>query len=200
MIINGTAKAAALMGLLDSSWSVNEQDAGVLEDLPQRNSKYTYGCIIYNFGLHKYLATAYSVYWWPGEPRDWTSWGSGLPRYHLYASDHPWGPWNEAGSFSLWGSTVGEYFMCNKFTSTDGKKMWICTSGSLPIWVGWKTHAPWHYGFQYMPVYFSKGEVVRYEAESAVRSGAVNVQRSYPACSGSGYAAGLASPKRPASF
>ena len=127
---------------------------------------YSVGCPIYNYGRKKYLLTAFSTYWLPGEARKFDNWASGLPRYHIFSSDHPWGPWVEISSFSLWGSSVAEYLMCNKYTSADGKKMWICTSGSLPFWAGWNVHAPWHYGFQYMPVYLSTGEVVKYEAEN----------------------------------
>src|SRR5262249_22068802 len=83
---------------------------------------------------------------------------------------------------------VWEYFLANKYTSSDGKKMWLATSGSQPQWTGWNTHAPWRYGFQYMPVYFSTGQVARYEAEAAARSGGVTVQNSYTSFSGSGYA------------
>ena len=187
-------KKNGLDGNLESSWSAAQDDAAALAGLPKGDDMavgYTAGCPIYNYGFQKYLATGYSAYWPPGEKRSFWDWASGLPRYHIYSSDHPWGPWVEAGSFPLWGSTVAEYLMCNKYTSNDGKKMWICTAGSQPAWVGWNTHAPWRYGFQYMPLYFSTGEVARYEAEDAVLSGAANIQNTYPSFSGRGYVTGI---------
>jgi hypothetical protein len=42
-----------------------------------------------------------------------------------------------------------------------------------------------------MPVYFSTGAVVKYEAENATLSGGVNVQTTYPAYSGTGYVTGF---------
>jgi hypothetical protein len=182
-------------------WSANQSSAVALSGLNPRNGgthtsanpalPYSTGNIEYNYGLQKYVVLAYSSYWPSGETPDYYNWGSGLPKYHVLTSDHVWGPFVEDGSFSLWGSTVAEYLLSNKYTSSDGKKMWIVTSGSTPSWTGWNTHSSWHYGFQYMPLYLSTGSVVRYEAESATKSGNVNTQSTYPAKSGSGYVAGI---------
>jgi len=143
--------------------------------------------IVYNSQLSKYITVQYSKYWMPGEVRDYTDWGAGLPRYHLMEADNPWGPYAEIGNFALWGKTVAPSMLTAKYDTYDGLKMWVSTSGILPGWSGYGIDTPWRYGFQYMPVYLSKGVVERYEAESAELSGGMAVGSSYPMASGGQY-------------
>jgi hypothetical protein len=43
-----------------------------------------------------------------------------------------------------------------------------------------------------MPVYFSTGQVVKYEAEDGTLSGSLNIQKTYPTYTGTGYVTGFA--------
>jgi hypothetical protein len=181
------------------AWSSSESAAQPMSDLYSYPAEDTTkpissGNIVYNYGLGKYLVMGYGAYWPNGETRSWVDWGAGLPSYHLYTSDSVWGPWTDSGSSSLAGSTVWEYLLSNKYTSTDGQKMWVATSGGgLSGFCGTTSclsHQPWHYGLQYMPVYMSTGTISTYYASDASLAGGVSTATSYPDYHSTGYATG----------
>jgi len=94
---------------------------------------------------------------------------------------HQWGPWtlilqenvnNRESDNLTWA------FLVPKFTSPDGKKMWISTSGRSP------------YGLQFLPVYLSTQAAAAQEAESATLNGA-SVATTKTGYSGTGYVTGI---------
>jgi hypothetical protein len=173
-----------LTGLDDGGapqWSNNPNDADFIPGLYSFHASYgtfsprdvsrptSTGFMTYNEHMKKFLQVSWSAYYPPNETASYDAWTAGYTRYHIYAADYPWGPFIEINSAALRGSTVlGPILMPNKYTSADGKKMWLSTSGGWPPWEGWKNdHSPWLYGFQYMPVYFSRGETVSYKTSEA---------------------------------
>jgi len=156
------------------------------------------GFMTYNEQMKKFIQISWSNYYPLDEEPDYWDWTSGYTRYHLHTADYPWGPFTEAGNHALRGSTcVAPILLTNKYTSGDGKKMWMAIPGGLPFWTGWKKdHSPWIYGFQYMPVYLAKGMAVVYDAYDADLNGnswkKSNAEADvYPKSSGLGYAGGL---------
>ncbi len=165
-------KGGTMDGLIDSSWSGNSSDAGKLHFVG--NDTCAIGTVMYNFTLKSYIGTGARIYVTPND----TMWG-GKSRFGIYIAKHPWGPWKGILSYGIWSNAGWQMMMANKFTSSDGKKMWYNFCG------GFKSDL-WNYGFQYTPLYLSKGAVDIYEAERAALS-STSIAYSYPSFSGSGY-------------
>ena len=166
-------KGAPLDGMLDTSWSGAPAEAGkvgVGGVDPGRIST-----VVYNFGLKRYVGTAASYYFAPGEGFHDT----GKARFVIYSAEHPWGPWKENLTYGIWGRAGWSMLMANKFTSSNGLKMWYNFCGEYKGDL-------WYYGFQYMPLYLSTGAVDIYEAETAALTGP-RPAKGYPNCSGDGY-------------
>jgi len=175
-----------LDGTLDSSWSKAMADGKpmLFEDATAtgkpREVEGTLSNVVYNFALKRYVGTGWSAYFAPGEGGHDT----GKARFVIYTSEHPWGPWKAILRYGIWGRAGWNFLLCNKFTRSDGRKMWY-------VFCGEYKGDLWNYGFQYMPLYLSTGAVDTYEAENASLQG-THAASDYPSFSGSGYATGFA--------
>ena len=96
-------------------WSANIKQRGPVFDAPGRTERLD-AC--YNRGLGRYLLT---VGYGHGK-----GWG-------LFEAEKPWGPWHTAFTTTNWGQgeTHG-YRIPTKWTSTDGREMWLVFSGLKP--------------------------------------------------------------------
>lgn len=172
-------KGATLDGMLDSSWSSVPADGGKMIYAGTK-AAFMLNCV-YNFGLKRYLATGARAYR--------AAKGSELSdktRFEIYTAEHPWGPWKTVLSYGLWGRAGWNMLMANKFTSSNGRKMWYVFSGEYKGDL-------WYYGFLYMPLYLSTGAVDIYEAEAASLTGA-RAASGYPGRSGTGYVENFTKP------
>ncbi|MBC8003688.1 MAG: DUF4185 domain-containing protein, partial [Opitutaceae bacterium] len=104
-------------GMLDSSWTNDIARGGIV---PTPSSSPT--AIVYNDRLGRYLMTSFSSDSWQTPPIEST--------LRVMEAPHPWGPWtmvleenvNHRESDNLtWG------YLLPKFTSEEGKKMWLST-------------------------------------------------------------------------
>jgi CubicO group peptidase (beta-lactamase class C family) len=96
-------------------WSERLGERGAVFDAPGRTERLD---AVYNRGLGRYLLT---VGYGHGK-----GWG-------LFEAPHPWGPWATAFSTADWG--LGEthgYRLPSKWTSPDGREMWLVFSGTKP--------------------------------------------------------------------
>jgi hypothetical protein len=177
-------KGGGLDGMLDSSWSRNASDGKPSLSRSPGDQLATeeggIGAVVYNFGLGRYVAGGSSTYVAPGESGQ----NKEKVRFHVYTAPHPWGPWQQVVAQGIWGRAGWNVLMCNKFTTSDGKKMWYAFCGEYKGDL-------WNYGYQYMPLYLSSGAVDRYEAEMVTLQG-THAASDYPSHSGSGYATGFA--------
>jgi len=178
-------KGRGFDGMLDSSWSKAMADGKPVLFLGAANAAATAeeeggtSNVVYNFGLQCYVATGWSAYFAPGEGGH----NTGKSRFIIYTSKHPWGPWQTVLRYGIWGRAGWNFLLCNKYTSSDGRKMWY-------VFCGEYKGDLWNYGFQYMPLYLSTGAVDIYEAENAALQG-TRVASDYPSYSGSGYVTGF---------
>ena len=180
-------RGEGLDGMLDSSWSKAMADAKPLRFLDAANGGKTQegeggrlSNVVYNFALRRYVATGWSAYFAPGEGGH----DKGKARFIIYTSKHPWGPWQPVLRYGIWGRAGWNFLLCNKYTASDGRKMWY-------VFCGEYKGDLWNYGLQYMPLYLSTGAVDIYEAENASLQG-TSVASDYPSYSGSGYVTGFA--------
>jgi hypothetical protein len=99
----------------EAVWSANISQRGAVFDAPARTERLD---AVYNRGLDRYLLT---VGYGHGK-----GWG-------LFEAPKPWGPWHTAFSTTDWGQgeTHG-YRLPAKWTSTDGREMWLVFSGIKP--------------------------------------------------------------------
>jgi hypothetical protein len=180
-------KGGGLDGMLDSSWSATPADGRPVrhEGASGTGTKDEADAVglsnvVYNAALHRYVATGWAVYFAPGEKGH----DKGKARFVILTAKHPWGPWREVVEQGMWGRVGWVFLLCNKFTTSDGLKMWYTFCGEFKGDL-------YNYGFQYLPLYLSGGAVDRYEAEDAKLSGPA-VASTYPSHSGSGYVTGFA--------
>ena len=162
-------KGAPLDGMLDTSWSNMLVDAGKVIFPSPGPSMVN---IVYNFTLKQYVASDVRSYKAANSPEF-----SEKSRFEINTSDHAWGPWKQTMSYGIWGRAGWNMLMANKFTTSNGLKMWYVFCGEYKGDV-------WYYGFQYMPLYLSTGVVDLYE--EAKLTGA-KVSSAYPGFSGSNY-------------
>lgn len=155
-------------GLLDSSWTNN-----IALSAPIPTPSISPAAMVYNQGLGRYIMTSFSSDSWQQPPIEST--------LRVMEAPHPWGPWklvlNENVN-NLEGDNLTWAFLVPKFTSADGKKMWMSVAGRAP------------YGLQFMPVYLTTEPVQLQEAETAAITGGF-VATSTPGYSGTGYVSGL---------
>ena len=173
-------------GRLDASWSPDPDVGGPAG----QSGGFGLGNINYNAALDCYICTEKGAYRAPGE-HGYSS-ALGKSRLVISAAPHPWGPWQLLVRQGYGGVADWPNLLCNKFTTSDGLKMWHALCG------GWKGNL-WNYGLQYTPMYFSTGRVERLEAEQAVLQG-TRAAHSYPSYSGTGYVGGFAKPGDGVSF
>ncbi len=180
-------KGNGLGGLLDSNWSKWPADGGPAIfhrplDAAQKTSTGSHGVdnVVYNAALGSYVATRESLYFAPGEGAHTT----GKGRYIIYVSRYPWGPWQEVMSYGIWGRAGWNFVLCNKYATSDGKKMWY-------VFCGEYKGDTWNYGFQYTPLYLSTGAVDIYKADDASLQG-TGIASQYPSFTGQGYVTGFA--------
>ncbi|QGQ93939.1 hypothetical protein EHS13_02975 [Paenibacillus psychroresistens] len=161
-------------GMVGTNWTtVIDQSVPILTDLSNSHNNN----IVYNYGLKRYVMTAYSDYF-PD-----TTIETGKARFQFYTSQYPWGPWTKNLNYGLWGMTAANFLLPNKYTSSDGKKMWMAFSGGFNGNI-------WSYGYLYTPVYLSTGTVDAYQAESATLSG-VNTATTHRGYEGTGFVQGF---------
>ncbi len=155
-------------GLLDLSWT---NDITRSAPIPTPSTSPT--AMAYNEALGRYVMTSFSSDSWQQPPIEST--------LRVMEAPHPWGPWTlilEENVNNLEGDNLTWAFLIPKFTSADGKKMWMSVSGRAP------------YGLQFMPIYLTTEPVQTQEAENAAVSGGF-VATSTPGYSGTGYVSGL---------
>jgi hypothetical protein len=188
-------KGGGLDGMLDSSWSSQPADGRPVQYAGASGASQKEGAdaaglcnVVYNMALNRYVATGWGVYFAPGEGGH----DKGKARLIILTAKHPWGPWREAVAQGIWGRVGWVFLLCNKFTTSDGLKMWYTFCGEYKGDL-------YNYGFQYLPLYLSSGAVDRYEAENAKLHG-TTIASSYPSHSGSGYVTGFAKAGDSAAF
>lgn len=172
-------RGEGLDGMLDSSWSKAMADAKPLRSL-DGSEGVRLSNVVYNFALQRYVGTGRGLYLAPGEHGH----DKGKARFIIYTAKHPWGPWQTVMRYGIWGIAGWNFVLCNKFTASDGRKMWY-------VFCGEYKGDLWNYGFQYTPLYLSTGAVDIYEAENASLQGTA-VASDYPSHSGTGYVTGFA--------
>ena len=195
-------RGSGLDGMLDSSWSndmteggpmvrenvagLSKEDAGLESERPPKGvplkmtaENFRIANVVYDFQLKRYLAAGRSFY---SEPAD-SAHKMAKARFMIYTARHPWGPWHLILSYGIWARASWNALLSNKFTTGDGRKMWMSFCGDYKGDV-------WNYGFQYNPVYLSSGLVDIYEAENAKLEG-MGSAAGYPSYSGTGYAGGF---------
>jgi hypothetical protein len=79
---------------------------------------------------------------------------------------------------NLEGDNLTWAFLVPKFTSADGRKMWLSVAGRSP------------YGLQFLPIFLTTEPVQKQEAENAAITGGF-IATSVPSYSGTGYVSGL---------
>lgn len=149
-------------GMNSANWSTNTADAlSIYND--SNPSKTGPGSMIYNAGLGRYILTYGGGDCWASPQTE--------SIVHIAEAEHTWGPWTKVLSDDLNNreKKILTWFMAMpKFTSDDGKKMWITTSGET------KTKSPWNsnqYKLQFKAMYLTNNTVQTYEAESASLTG-----------------------------
>jgi hypothetical protein len=155
-------------GSAEANWGTNiAQAISIATPYP------AFASMAYNPALQRYLLTSFSSDSWVTPAVEST--------LRLMEAPHPWGPWaplidenvnNKESDNLTW-----EYLV-PKFTSADGKKMWLTVSGRSP------------YGLQFVPVYLATGVVQTVELENAALSG-VTVATGKAGYTGSGYVTGF---------
>jgi hypothetical protein len=155
-------------GMLDSNWTNN---IAMSQTVAAPLSSPT--AIVYDERLARYLMTAFQSDSWQSPPIEST--------ISVMEAPHPWGPWtlvlqenvnNRESDNLTWA------FLIPKFTSADGKKMWVSTSGRTP------------YGLQFLPVYLSTEPPLTQEAEAAILTGA-SIATAKAGYTGAGYVTGI---------
>jgi len=129
--------------------------------------------MVYNEGLGRYIMTSFSSDSWLQPPIEST--------LRVMEAPHPWGPWTlvlDENVNNTEGDNLTWAFLLPKFTSADGKKMWMSVAGRAP------------YGLQFLPIFLATEAVQKQEAESANITGGF-VASAVPGYSGAGYVSGL---------
>lgn len=155
-------------GLLDSNWTNN-----IALSVPVPTPSTSPGAMIYNEALGRYIMTSFSSDSWQQPPIEST--------LRFMEAPHPWGPWTlvlDENVNNIEGDNLTWSFLMPKFTSADGRKMWMSVAGRSP------------YGLQFMPIYLTTQPVQKQEAESASIVGGF-VTNSIPGYSAAGYVSGL---------
>lgn len=173
-------RGGELDGLLDASWSRDPEGSGP----GGKSGGFGLGNISYNEALQTYVFAGHSSYLPPGQNVDLNT--VAKSRLVISVAPHPWGPWRPLVRQAYCGSLSWPSLLCNKFTMSDGLKMWHALCG------GWKGDLV-NYGLQYTPMYFSTGRMEQLEAEQGVLHG-TSAAHSYPSFSGTGYVGGFARP------
>ncbi|QGQ97776.1 hypothetical protein EHS13_24245 [Paenibacillus psychroresistens] len=161
-------------GALTANWSNNINNSGPILSAPSDCDE---GQVVYNFGLEKYVMSLNSVFMPNNSPPNRQY------RLQIFTADHPWGPWTKQLDHGEPGTLMG-FLSNNKWTTSDGKKMWWMSTGS-------STPTIYPYGLMYHAVYFSEGVVDTYEAENAQLLGGAVSANSYSSYQGTGYATGF---------
>lgn len=137
-------------GMLDENWSNEIANAVTVK------SPWAWTGILYNEAKERYIMTSFSSDSWLKPPIEST--------LRILEAPHPWGPWSlvldENVNFKEGDNLTWAYPM-QKYTSIDGNKMWMSTSGRAP------------YGLQFVPVYLTTEPVQIIEAENAKLIGCV---------------------------
>jgi len=157
-------------GMLDSSWSSNISNATSIYNRPGRASA---TAVVYNAGLGRYIATPFSSDSF-ASPQIESS-------VRVLQSPHPWGPWTDVLDENVntkQSDNLAWSYLTQKFTTADGKKMWMTASGRAP------------YGLQFLPVYLTTSPVQTLQGESGMQTG-TNSSTSVLGYEGSGYVTGL---------
>src|SRR5579864_9174535 len=157
-------------GLLDSSWTNN-----IGRSVPIPTPSISPTAMVYNEALGRYIMTSFSSDSWHQPPIEST--------LRVMEAPHPWGPWTlvlDENVNNLEGDNLTWAFLMPKFTSDEGRKMWMSVAGRA------------QYGLQFMPVHLTKEAVQMQEAENSAITGGV-VATNTPGYSGSGYVSGLSS-------
>jgi hypothetical protein len=155
-------------GSLDSSWS-GDINGSVSLSTPSVSPT----AVIYDEPLGRYVMTSFSSDSWTTPPIEST--------LRVVEAPHPWGPWRlilDENVNNFEGDNLTWAFIVPKFTSPDGRKLWMSVSGRAP------------YGLQFVPVYLSTELVQTQEAETAQTTGGV-ISTAVPGYSGTGYVSGL---------
>jgi len=155
-------------GLLDANWTND-----INQSAPMSTPSSSPTTIIYDEALGRYLMTSFSSDSWQTPPIEST--------LRLMEAPHPWGPWSQVldeNVNNVEGDNLTWAFLVPKFTSADGKRVWMSVSGRAP------------YGLQFMPIYLATEPVQTQEAENAAITGGF-VTNTIPGYSGSGYVSGL---------
>lgn len=169
-------------GMLDTSWTGDSnQVASIYHDNTPVN-KCGPANIVYNYGLQRYIMTSqYS-----------DSWAN--PKVHstlfTYEAPQPWGPWTkilEENVNNKDSANLTWPYLMQKFTSTDGKKMWLTVCGEIaannPLGVN-------EYLLQFKPLYLTTNPVSTYQAEGAALTG-TSIATGKAGYEGSGYVTGF---------
>lgn len=155
-------------GMLDANWTNN-----ITLSVPVPTPSVSPTAMVYNEALGRYLMTSFSSDSWQSPPIEST--------LRVMEAPHPWGPWTlvlDENVNNFESDNLTWAFLVPKFTSADGRKLWMSVAGRSP------------YGLQFVPVYLSTQPVQKQEAEGANITGGF-VTNSIPGYSGAGYVSGL---------
>lgn len=151
-------------GMEDANWTSEIAKSAIISTpYPAFNS------MVYNPALGRYLLTYFTSDSWATPPVEST--------LRLMEAPHPWGPWSpliEENVNNKESDNLTWTYIVPKFTSADGRKMWMSVSGRAP------------YGLQFIPVYLSTSPVQIVELETATLTG-VTVATNKAGYSGAGY-------------
>jgi len=159
-------------GTADSNWASDISRAvSISPDLPTWATAMTY-----NPALGVYVMTSDLGNSWVQPPTQGV--------LNVMVAPHPWGPWTLVLHENMTPKehdNIAWAFLQPKFTSSDGKKMWMSAAGRAP------------YGLQFLPLYLSTAPVQVQEAENGTVTGG-SISTAIPGYSGSGYVSGLDAP------